>query len=103
MFVTKEAVLPERFELLLESGSAGTYRVVVPGAQHGEFGDGPSFEPRLFPWQDGARDTLVVTRGFAAAFFDRYLRGAPATVLGDVEAPRDVIVYGYPLRGVASR
>jgi dienelactone hydrolase len=103
MFITKEEVLQERIELLLESGAAGTYRVVVPGAAHSEFGDGPALQPKLFPWQTGARDTLIVTRGFAAAFFDRYLRGAPEAVLGEVDTPRDVILYGYPLRGAAAR
>ena len=41
---------------------------------------------------------MTVTRGFLVAFLDHTLRGAPQEVLGDVNAPTDVLVEVYPLQ-----
>ena len=39
----------------------------------------------------------AAVKGVVAAFFDTTLRGAPETVLGDVDTSTDVFVDVYPL------
>jgi dienelactone hydrolase len=97
MYLTKETELHPRLADLFEAGGQGTYRVVVPAANHDQFADGPRFEPRLLPLNGAADNVLTVSRGFAVAFFDHVLQGAPESVLGHVVAPTDVLVEVYPL------
>jgi dienelactone hydrolase len=99
LFLTKERELHPALAALFEAGGAGTWRVVLPSAAHGDFTDGARFVPRVAPL-DGTPDRVLrIERGFARAFFDHALRGAPASVLGTVDAPADVYVEGWPLRG----
>lgn len=98
LVLTKEATLHPRLAEAFEAGGDGTYRVVVPAAGHEQFADGPRFEPRLLPVEGTADAVLRVSRGFAVAFFDHVLRGAPRSVLGEVDAPTDVRVEVYPLQ-----
>jgi hypothetical protein len=51
----------------------------------------------VLPLDGDADRTLRVTRGFAVAFLDHVLRGAPEAVLGTVDAPTDVLLEVYPL------
>ena len=74
MYLTKETTLAPALADLFEAGGADTYRVVVPGAAHGEFADGPRFRPRVLPVDRMADRVLAVSRGFAVAFFDHILR-----------------------------
>ncbi len=97
MFLTKETELHPALRALFEAGADQTYRVVVPAASHGAFADGPRFVPRLLPLDGDADRTLRVTRGFAVAFLDHVLRGAPQATLGTVDAPTDVLLEVYPL------
>ncbi len=97
MFLTKETELHPELRALFEAGGDQTYRVVVPAASHGAFADGPRFVPRLLPLDGDADQTLRVTRGFAVAFLDHVLRGAPQAVFGKVDAPTDVLLEVYPL------
>ena len=97
MFITKETELHPALRALFEAGGDQTYRVVVPAASHGAFADGPRFVPRMLPLDGDADRTLRVTRGFAVAFLDHVLIGAPQTVLGKVDAPTDVLLEVYPL------
>ena len=97
MFLTKETELHPALGALFEAGGDQTYRVVVPAATHGAFADGPRFVPRVLPLDGDADRTLRVTRGFAVAFLDHVLRGAPEAVLGSVDAPTDVLLEVYPL------
>jgi len=76
---------------------------VVPAATHEQFADGPLIQPGLWPLDRTADRVQTVTRGFARAFFDEFLKGdAPPQspddlALAIVEAPTDVYLYGYPL------
>jgi dienelactone hydrolase len=114
MFLTKETTQPPavtaQFEAAgrrarqksvaaagFEAAGDGAYQVIVPAAGHGQFADGPLLEPGLLPSGRTADRVIAVTRGFTAAFFDLALRGAPRSVLGDVDAPTDVQVRVYPL------
>ncbi len=98
MFLTKEVALHPTLAAAFERADARPYRVVVPGAEHGEFADGPMFRTNLWPFGTSARDVMTVSRGFARAFFDMHLRGVEGATLGEVDAPTDVFVYGYPLQ-----
>jgi hypothetical protein len=98
MFLTKEVTLHPTLEAVFERAGRHTYRVVVPDATHDEFADGPTFRTNVSPLGTSARDIMTVSRGFARAFFDMHLRGIEGATLGDVDAPTDVYVYGYPLK-----
>ena len=97
MYLTKETQLHESLAALFEEAGPDTYRVQVPAATHDTFADGPRFRPRLAPVDGIADAVLTIERGFALAFFDRALRGAPQTVFREVAAPTDVLVEVYPL------
>jgi dienelactone hydrolase len=97
LFLTKETVLHPALAALFEAGGRGVFRVVVPGATHVEFTDGPLFHPRATPLPSSADEVIAVARGFVLAFFDHELRGAPRTVFSKVVAPVDVQVFVYPL------
>ncbi|HEX2222409.1 MAG TPA: hypothetical protein VHK06_07770 [Candidatus Limnocylindria bacterium] len=102
MFLTKETELHPELARLFEEAGDGAYRVVVPAAEHDQFGDGALFRPRLTPIAGTPDDVMTVARGFTLAFFDHVLRGAPQEVFGTVEAPTDVQVFVYPLRRTGS-
>lgn len=97
LYLTKEEQLHPALAALFEKGGPDTYRVVVPAATHDKFADGPRFLPRLAPVDGDADAVLTIERGFARAFFDRVLHGAPQTVFRAVTAPTDVFVEVYPL------
>ena len=97
LYLTKEMKLHSALDALFETAGPDTYRVVVPSAAHEAFADGPRFRPRLAPIDGTADAVLTIERGFARAFFDRVLRGAPQSVFQGVTAPIDVVVEVYPL------
>ena len=97
LFITKDAELHPALASAFEAGGTGSYRVVVPAAEHGSFTDGPMFAPRVLPLDGTADAVTTVTRGFVVAFLDHVLRDAPSDVLARVQAPTDVVVEIYPL------
>ena len=99
LFLTKERDLHPKLAEVFEAAGSGTWRVVVPSAGHGDFADGARFVPRPAPLDGSADHVLRIQRGIARAFFDHALRGAPASVLGTVDARVDLYVEGRPLRG----
>jgi dienelactone hydrolase len=99
LFLTKERELHPALAALFEAGGTGTWRVVVPSAAHADFVDGARFVPRPAPLDGTADHALRIERGFARAFFDHALRGAPDSVMGTVDAPADVYVEAWPLGG----
>ncbi len=99
LFLTKERALHPALAELFEAGGAGTWRVVVPSVGHADFADGARFVPRAAPVDASPDHALRIERGFARAFFDHALRGAPAERLGTVDAPADVYVEAWPLGG----
>jgi dienelactone hydrolase len=97
LFLTKETDLHPELAEVFEAGGSGTFRVVVPAAQHDSFTDGPLFRPRLLPVSGLAEHVTTITRGFTLAFLDHTLRGAPRDAFGEVDAQTDVQVFVYPL------
>lgn len=97
LVVTKERsvhpVIEERYE------EAGALRVVVPAAAHDHFADAALFRPTLNPFARTQDRVITVTRGFVRAFLEMHLVGAPASRLGEVDAPTDVYVNIHPLGG----
>jgi hypothetical protein len=103
MYLTKETEIHPALAATFELSGTGTFRVVLPEATHDQFADGPLFQPGLWPLDRTADQVQTVTRGFARAFFDKFL-GGPAQpqspgnlALPIVDAPTDVYLYGYPL------
>jgi dienelactone hydrolase len=97
LFLTKETDLHPVLADAFEAGGAGTFRVVVPAAEHDSFTDGPLFRPRLLPAAGMAEHVTTVTRGFTLAFLDHVLADGPRSAFGDVDAQTDVQVFVYPL------
>jgi hypothetical protein len=97
MFLTKETDLHPALADAFEAGGSGTFRVVVPAAEHDSFTDGPLFRPRLLPTSGQAEHVTTISRGFTLAFLDHTLRGAPREAFGEVDAQTDVQVFVYPL------
>jgi predicted dienelactone hydrolase len=97
LFLTKETVLHPALEAVFEAAPVDAYRVVVPAAAHGDFSDGARFEPRVLPVDSTADAVLTIERGFALAFLDHELRGAPESRFRSVAAATDVTVMVYPL------
>ena len=97
LFLTKERSLHPSLEDRFQAAGRSAYRVVVPGASHGDFTDGAAFEPRVLPLEGMAEHLSTVTRGFVRAFFDHALLGASRAVFGTVTAPTDVLVVEYPV------
>lgn len=97
LFLTKETVLHPALEAVFETAPRDAYRVVVPAATHGDFTDGARLEPRVLPVDGTADAVLTIERGFALAFLDHALRGAPESRFRSVAAATDVSVMVYPL------
>jgi predicted dienelactone hydrolase len=74
LFVTKETALAPAIEQsFAEHPSAG--RVVIAGAAHGDFADGPLFEPGLNPFARQIDRTNASIRAATREFFQRALQG----------------------------
>ena len=97
LFLTKERELHPRLRETFEAGGPGTYRVVLPAAQHQDFADGARFSPRLVPLERSADAVQRLGRDAVADFLDHELRGLPGAAFGSLDAATDVSVEVYPL------
>lgn len=97
LFLTKETELHPALADAFEAGRSGTFRVIVPAAEHDSFTDGPLFRPRLLPAAGLAEHVTTVTRGFTLAFLEHALADGPRSAFGEVDARTDVQVFVYPL------
>ena len=62
--------------------SSGVYLVTVKGAMHNSFSDMPFIaSERYSNIQINAERALTITNAYILAFFDRYLRGRPQSLL----------------------
>jgi hypothetical protein len=77
--------------------SSGMYLVVVKGAEHGSFSDGPLIAPERHNTAIAPARALTITNAYVLAFFDRYLQGRQQTLLKGV-APMfpEVTLEIYP-------
>lgn len=96
MMITKERELPPALAALFAAVPSGSYRVVLPEADHDSFTDGPLLRPALRPNQ--AEEILSQVRAYTLAFFEQTLRGRESELL---ERPTNdgvvvVEVYSQP-------
>ena len=95
LFLTKESQLHpkilERFESVPES-----YWVVVHGASHQSFTDGPLLQPSLLPGPNQADRLMRLIQKYTLAFLDQTLKGQPNGLLSKTVAEENVSVRVFP-------
>lgn len=95
LFLTKESRLPprllERFEAMPES-----YWVVVHGASHQSFTDGPTLLPSLLSRPNQADRLMDVIQKYTLAFLDHTLKGHPEMLISKTLNREDVSVKIFP-------
>lgn len=95
LFITKESEmhpkLIERFESMVEG-----YWVVIGGAAHDSFTDGPRLQPSIFPLADQADRILGLISEYTLAFLDGTLKGQPDDLLSRSAHGEEVSVRVYP-------
>ncbi len=95
LFLTKEARLPprllERFETMSE-----TYWIVIHGASHQSFTDGPSLQPTFLPGPNQADERMSLIQKYTRAFLDQTLKEQPNSLLSKSTANETVSVNVFP-------
>lgn len=95
VFLTKEPQLHprllERFESMHES-----YLVVIHGASHQSFTDGPMLQPTLLPGESQADKLMDLIHIYSLAFLDQTLKGEAAELLGASIEGQDITVKVFP-------
>ena len=91
LFLTKESQLHprqiEKFEITSES-----YWIVIHGASHDSFTDGPLLEPSLLPLPNQADRLMDLILEYTLAFLDQTLKGQPKDLLTKPIDRKDVTV-----------
>jgi predicted dienelactone hydrolase len=87
MYLTKDQTVAAPAATLFAAPGGAWSRVVVPGATHVEFTDGPLFVPSLDPFARKADRVIATARMYTLAFFDRYLKGASSPAFQDLQTP----------------
>ena len=95
IFITKESelhpTLIERFESMPEG-----YWVVIHGASHDSFTDGPLLQPSLLPLPNQADQTMALIQKYTLTFLDQTLKGQSGNLLAPSVHEKDVSVEVYP-------
>ncbi|HEX5807763.1 MAG TPA: hypothetical protein VFY25_03800 [Anaerolineales bacterium] len=95
MFLTKESrlhpALLDRFESM-----PGSYWVVVHGASHQSFTDGPVLQPTLLPGENQADQFMDLIQEYSLAFLDHTLKGQASGLLFTTVDGQDVSVKVFP-------
>jgi hypothetical protein len=95
LFLTKESqlhpALVERFESMTES-----YWVVVQGATHQSFTDGPLLQPSLLPGPNQADKLMDLIQQYTLAFLDQTLKRQVSNLLSKTFEREDVSVKVFP-------
>ncbi len=95
MFLTKESQLPptliDKFESTTES-----YWVVIHGASHQSFTDGPILQPGLLPFSNRADRIMSLVEKYTLAFLDQTLKNQKSSLLTTSANLHDVTVNIYP-------
>lgn len=81
MMITKERTLQPSIMALFAATQSGSYRVVIHGANHDNFTDGPLLEPSLLPLPNQADRFLNLIRAYSLAFFEQALNENPSQLL----------------------
>jgi dienelactone hydrolase len=97
MFLTKESqlhpLLIEKFESTAES-----YWVVIHGASHDSFTDGPQLQPSLLPGPNQADRLMRLIQKYTLAFLEHSVKGRSARLLSNSVEGHDVSVKVFPSR-----
>lgn len=95
MFLTKESKLPpnliEKFESMTEN-----YWVVIHGATHDSFTDGPLLQPGLLPISNPADQIMSLIQKYTLAFLDQTLKSEESNLLSRSADLQGVRVEVYP-------
>jgi len=95
IFITKEAelnpMLIERFEAMPE----GDW-VVIHGASHDSFTDGPLLQPSLLPLPNQADQIMVLIQKYTLTFLDQTLKSQRGNLLSQSVHHKDVSVEVFP-------
>jgi dienelactone hydrolase len=95
LFLTKESQLPppwiERFESMSES-----YWVVIHGAAHQSFTDGPLLQPSLLPGPNQADRWMGLIQRYSLAFLDQTLKGHSNELLAQAAEEENFSVRIFP-------
>jgi dienelactone hydrolase len=97
MFLTKETKLNAQMQDRLAAISGGSWRVVVAGAGHDSFTDGPLLFPVPFPTR--STRVMAAVRKYVVAFFQQTLRGQPSPLLQGSSSNADAMVEAHPRAG----
>jgi dienelactone hydrolase len=97
LFLTKEPQLHPRLIEKFESTSE-SFWVVIHGASHESFTDGPMLRPALLPGPNQADRLMSLIRKYTLAFLDHALRGESASLLSNHVDRQDVSVKVFPSR-----
>ena len=97
LFLTKESQLHPRLIEKFESTSEG-YWVVIHGASHESFTDGPQLQPTLLPLPNQADRFMVLIQTYALAFLDQTLKRRPASLLSNSVDRQEASVKVFPSR-----
>jgi predicted dienelactone hydrolase len=95
LFLTKESRLHprllEQFESMPES-----YWVIVHGASHQSFTDGPLLQPSLVPGPNQADRLMSLIQKYTLAFLDHILKEQPSALLSKTTNGEDVSIRVFP-------
>jgi len=95
LFLTKETQFNPKFIQSFES-TTESYWVVVRGASHDSFTDGPLLRSALSPLPGKAGYYLNLIERYALAFLDKTLKGQSNGLLSGNSNPQDVTVKVFP-------
>ena len=97
LFLTKETQLHPKLVQGFESTSE-SYWVVVHGASHDSFTDGPLLEPSLLPIPDQDDLYMDLIENYTLAFLEKTLKSASGGLLSETVAGDEVSVMVFPSR-----
>jgi hypothetical protein len=97
LFLTKESQLHPRLIESFESTNE-SYWVVIHGASHDNFTDGPMLESFLLPFSKNAVQYMNLTHEYTLLFLDHTLKGSPSSLLSEPGADEGVSVIIFPTR-----
>jgi Platelet-activating factor acetylhydrolase, isoform II len=97
LFLTKESQLPPKLIEKFESTSQ-SYWVVIHGATHESFTDGPQLQPSLLPLPNRADRLMTLIPTYTLAFLDQTLKGRSNSLLSEAVNREDVSVNIFPSR-----
>jgi hypothetical protein len=95
LFLTKEAQLHPRLLQSFESTSE-SYWVVVHGASHDSFTDGPVIQPSLLPLLNETDRSMSLIQRYTLAFLDQAIKGATSRQLIENVDEEAVSVRVFP-------